>query len=196
MSYTIRPATEADAAFLPDIEQAAGTVFRSIPDLAWLADGDVISVTRHRAFIRAGLCWVATQARDGHRIAFLSAEVQPDALHIREISVIPPWQKKGIGRALVEQAADAAMARRMPALTLTTFRDIAWNAPYYERLGFVTLDEDDAGVRLSNILVDEAKHGLPADRRCAMRRTLDRAEPAPATPGPTTQGLALEPSAR
>ncbi len=191
MSYTIRPATEADAAFLPDIEQAAGTVFRSIPDLAWLADGDVISVTRHRAFIRAGLCWVATQSRDGHRIAFLSAEVQPDALHIREISVIPPWQKKGIGAALIEQVAEAAIERGMPALTLTTFRDIGWNEPFYERLGFVTLDADTVGPRLSGILADEAKHGLPAERRCAMRRSLLNAPYTPAAPG-----LALAPRSR
>jgi GNAT superfamily N-acetyltransferase len=170
MTYSIRPATEADAPYLPDIEQAAGTVFRQIPSLAWLADGDVISVTRHRAFIRAGLCWVATESQ-GHRIGFLSAEMQPDALHIREISVIPPWQGKGVGRALIETSAGAAEQRNLPALTLTTFREIGWNEPFYNRLGFVTLAEPDLGDRLAAILDDEAKHGLPKERRCAMRRS-------------------------
>lgn len=192
MTHTIRPATEADAAFLPDIEQAAGTVFRTVPDLAWLADGDLISVTRHRAFIRAGLCWVAAQTRDGHRTGFLSAEVQPDGLHIREICVIPPCQKKGIGSALVEMAAVEAAQRGFATLTLTTFRDIGWNEPFYQRLGFVTLSGDDVGSRLSGILADEARHGLPAERRCAMRRSLPGAATA-LTPNP---GLALPPSAR
>jgi GNAT superfamily N-acetyltransferase len=194
MSYTIRPATEADAAFLPDIEQAAGTVFRSIPDLAWLADGDVISVTRHRAFIRAGLCWVATLADGNHRLGFLSAEVQPDALHIREVSVIPPWQGRGIGKALVERVADEAVQRGFPALTLTTFRDIGWNEPFYQRLGFSTLGESDIGPRLSSILEDEGRHGLPRAQRCAMRRMLPIN--APASAPHDTLGLALTPRAR
>ena len=36
-----------------------------------------------------------------------------------------------------------AMAEARPTLTLTTFRDVPWNAPYYERMGFVVFEPAD-----------------------------------------------------
>ena len=38
--------------------------------------------------------------------------------------------------ALIEHVAGWARAHGSPALTLTTFTEVPWNAPYYERLGF------------------------------------------------------------
>ncbi len=60
----------------------------------------------------------------------------------------------------------------MEALTLTTFRDVPWNAPLYQRLGFELLTGPEIGERLARILVGEAERGLPGDRRCAMRLLL------------------------
>ena len=57
-------------------------------------------------------------------------------------------------------------------MTLTTFRTIPWNCPFYERLGFRTLDEADLSPRLLAVLDEEDAHGLPRDTRCAMRLTL------------------------
>lgn len=45
----IRPAMAADAEALRAIEQSAGLAFRAIAELAWLADGDNVSIERHRA---------------------------------------------------------------------------------------------------------------------------------------------------
>ena len=44
----------------------------------------------------------------------------------------------------------------MPAVTLTTFRDVPWNAPYYERLGFRTLAADEITPGLAAIRAHEA----------------------------------------
>jgi hypothetical protein len=44
----IRPAIAADAALLPEVERSAGESFRSIPDLAWLADDEVTTPDDHR----------------------------------------------------------------------------------------------------------------------------------------------------
>ncbi|CPQ92972.1 acetyltransferase [Bordetella pertussis] len=60
----------------------------------------------------------------------------------------------------------------LPAITLTTFRDLPWNQPFYARLGFATLQADGLNVRLQAILAREASLGLPAARRCAMRREI------------------------
>ncbi|ETH81148.1 acetyltransferase, GNAT family [Bordetella pertussis STO1-CHOC-0017] len=84
----------------------------------------------------------------------------------------PRQQGRGIGGRLVRAAIDAAAAAGLPAITLTTFRDLPWNQPFYARLGFATLQADGLNVRLQAILAREASLGLPAARRCAMRREI------------------------
>ncbi|GAA0328150.1 hypothetical protein GCM10009087_42940 [Sphingomonas oligophenolica] len=81
-------------------------------------------------------------------------------------------QRLGIGRHLMTVTIRAATRRRVEAVTLTTFSDVAWNAPFYERLGFRRLPRRNMGGRLSAILRSEAEAGLPARRRCAMRLIL------------------------
>ena len=55
MNIRIRPTTFNDAATLPAIERAAGERFRESPDLAWLADGEVISAEQHLEYAERGL---------------------------------------------------------------------------------------------------------------------------------------------
>jgi GNAT superfamily N-acetyltransferase len=167
---TIRLAVRNDAVLLPDIERSAGAVFRSVPDLAWIADDDVMSVEAHERLIDAGTCWIAEAAKP---IGFISAELFDADLHIWEISVHADSQGQGIGRRLIEAAVDHARRSRLAAITLTTFREIAWNEPYYARLGFVTLAEGALGPRLRNVIDTEIAHGLPGDQRCAMRLCLN-----------------------
>lgn len=156
----IRRATTADAELLPAIEQAAGTSFAAVPGLEWIAEDRVLGAEEHAAAIAAGTAWVA---ENDEPIGFLTATVAGDALHIDEIAVLPAHQGKGIGRQLIATAVDAARARGLTAVTLTTFRDVAWNAPFYARLGFVEADD----VRLAALLAGEDARGLPG--RCAMR---------------------------
>lgn len=58
------------------------------------------------------------------------------------------------------------------ALTLTTFRDIPWNAPFYTRLGFVEVEDVESHARLADLLDKEAKAGSAYDSRIAMIRFL------------------------
>ncbi|MGX9144573.1 GNAT family N-acetyltransferase [Mesorhizobium sp. 128a] len=168
---SIRIARDADAEALPSIEQSAGEAYREIEELAWIADDDNQTVERHRELIAKGTSWVATDASD-RPVAFLSAEIQDDTLHIWELAVRLDRQRSGIGRALLEEAIADAMRRRLVALTLTTFRDVIWNAPFYQKLDFQVLDGAQAGERLRQVLRREVEHGMPASRRCAMRLVL------------------------
>lgn len=164
---TIRIAQDPDAETLSDIEQSAGEAYRGIEELAWIADDDNQTVERHRELIAKGTCWVAVELED-RPVAFLSAEIQNDTLHIWELAVRLDRQRLGIGRALLEKAIADARRRRLVALTLTTFRDVIWNAPFYQRLGFRVMDDAQAGERLRQVLRREVEHGMPASRRCAM----------------------------
>ena len=168
---TIRPALAEDAEALPAIEQSAGEAFRAIPELAWLADGDNVSVERHRALIAGGACSVAADEED-RLVGFLSAGIEGDTLHIWELDVRLDRQGRGIGRALLERAIADARRRGLAGVTLTTFRAVAWNAPFYRKFGFRILEGAAIDGRLAGLLGDEAKHGMSSDQRCAMRLDL------------------------
>jgi GNAT superfamily N-acetyltransferase len=168
----IRKTQPEDAIFLPDIEKSAGAVFRSVPDLAWIADDDVMSSDQHLPLIYAGTSWVA-EDDGGDIVGFLSAEQVANALHIWEISVLEKLQGQGIGRALIKTADAFARAQGLNEVTLTTFRKLTWNELFYQRLGFETLDLNTIDDRLRHVLENELAHGLPGNRRCAMRRVID-----------------------
>jgi len=133
MTYRIRLTRVGDAPSLPAIERSAGDLFRTIPELAWLANGDDLPVERHLDFIEKGTSWVA-EGEDGHLLGFLCAEAAGDALHVWELSVALGAQRRGIGRALMMEAIACAKVREFASVTLTTFRAIAWNEPAYLRM--------------------------------------------------------------
>ena len=58
--------------------------------------------------------------------------------------------------------------------TLTTFRDVPWNAPYYTRLGFVALDPAEHGPELRALMECENRRIPTAAPRLAMRRRVHR----------------------
>ncbi len=68
------------------------------------------------------------------------------------------------GRAWV--AVDAEDQR------LITFCEVAWNRPYYERLGFRALADDDLGPGLRGRRHAERTQGLDPGQRVGMRRDL------------------------
>jgi GNAT superfamily N-acetyltransferase len=165
MTFTIRVADRADASLLPDIERSAGEAFLAIPELAWIASDEVQTTARHLELIEFGAAWVAIDS-DGAPVGFLNGEKLGDGFHILEVAVRRELQGRGLGRALIDAAAEWAKAQGLAALTLTTFRDVPWNQPFYERHGFRTLDPAELTDGLREILETEAKHGLRG--RCAM----------------------------
>ncbi len=160
-------ATEQDLPALPAIEQSAAQAFLGIEGLSWLADAPVEPVERHRTLMHLGTCWVARDEL-GQPVGFLGAEAIGADLHIWEVSVRLDHQGLGIGRALLQAAMEAARRRGLAAVTLTTFRDVPWNGPFYRRLGFREPAPGDLGERLRHVLDAEQARGLPPERRCAM----------------------------
>lgn len=62
-------------------------------------------------------------------------------------------------------------------MTLTTFAEVAWNAPYYRRLGFRDLHAGELGEQLRVLRAQEAAAGLDAWPRVAMVRPVPVASP-------------------
>ena len=166
----IRPATAADLATLQDIERAAGAAFRDV-GMPEIADDDPPSLAELAAYQQAGRAWV-TAGPDGRPVAYLLAAPVDGNLHIEQVSVHPGYAHRGLGRSLLTRAAAAARAAAQPALTLTTFTEVPWNAPYYERCGFRRLAGDELTPGLREIRRREAAHGLDRWPRTCMRRDL------------------------
>jgi GNAT superfamily N-acetyltransferase len=160
----IRPAEEADFARLREIEVLAGAAFAEVgmPDIAG-HEPPSTRVLGH--FARAGRAWV--HLADGVAGAYLLATVVDGCAHVEQVSVDPALRGRGLGRALIDHLAGWARERGMPALTLTTFRDVPWNAPYYRRIGFA---EVPAAGGLAALVAEEAGHGLDPATRVCMRR--------------------------
>jgi hypothetical protein len=56
-------------------------------------------------------------------------------------------------------------------VTLTTFRGVAFNMPFYERLGFEVIPDASVNPALRTIVNDETRRGLDPSNRVVMRRT-------------------------
>lgn len=171
MSIAIRPTRPEEAALLPAIERSAGQAFRAYPEIAWVADGDDLPAEHHALRIAEGLSWVAVDATD-QPSAFLIAERCGDALHIEELDVRQDRQGQGVGRVLLRHVIGWARAQGLTAVTLTTFRKVAWNAPFYAREGFALVEREALDARLRALLAAEAERGLRPEGRCAMRLAL------------------------
>lgn len=167
-AWSLRLARPADAEAMPAVERAAATAFADEPSIDPARTRSPEDFAR---LIRRGHSLVA-HVRDT-MAGFLVAQPFSRELHIWEMDVAPTFQRRGIGAGLVRAAQIDARNTGFRALTLTTFRDLPWNGPFYARLGFEEVTALDAHPRLAGELANEVDDGLPADRRCAMICFLD-----------------------
>jgi GNAT superfamily N-acetyltransferase len=164
----IRAVRYEELPILQDIERAAGECFRDI-GMPEIADDEDFPLEVLEAYRRAGRAWVAANDRP---VAYLLADLVDGNLHVEQVSVHPDSARRGIGRTLLDHVAGRALADGIPALTLTTFADVPWNAPYYERCGFRCLEEAELTPGLRELRDHEAALGLDRWPRVCMRRDL------------------------
>jgi GNAT superfamily N-acetyltransferase len=162
----IRPARSADLASLGAVEDSGAETFTAFGKP--LADGSPPAPPDQWAKALAdGLLWVADDPAAGV-IGFVAGELTDDGLYIEEVDVLMARQRQGHGRRLMQVAIDWARSERLAAVTLTTFRSIPWNAPFYASMGFVELDAPTP--HLAKTLANEIASGF--EDRCAMRLAL------------------------
>jgi GNAT superfamily N-acetyltransferase len=137
-----------------------------------VADDDPGSTGHLAPYAEDGRAFVAVDAAE-RPLGYLLLDVVDEAAHIEQVSVHPDHARQGIGSALIERAEAWARDRRLQALTLTTYTEVPWNGPYYERLGFHYLASDEETPGLRSIRDHERRSGLDAWPRACMRRKVE-----------------------
>jgi GNAT superfamily N-acetyltransferase len=176
--YTITTARLKDLPLLPAIELAAARL------LAGHAPESVLSETTPHDVLTAAQAhdhlWVALAG--DMPVGFAHVEVlEPTVIHLEEIDVHPDHGRRGLGKRLVMAVCAWAATAGYRAVTLTTFRDVPFNMPFYAGLGFEVIPTDELSAVLRRIVEDETRRGLDPARRVVMRRAciVDTADATP-----------------
>lgn len=165
----VRRARPADIASMQQIEIAAGSLFAEI------GMHDVAEDGAHETELLAGYiaddrAWVAEE--HGAVCGYALIDILDAQAHLEQVTVHPEYSRRGIGGVIIDHVVDWARGQGYTTITLLTFRDVAWNGPYYRRLGFVDVPDADMGPELAALRAHEAKLGLDVSIRGAMRLSL------------------------
>jgi GNAT superfamily N-acetyltransferase len=176
--YRVQAARPDEVAALPAIEVAAAARF-SDEDIAPELREHGLPESFFAAAAQEGRVFVAVERGGGQPVGFAVAKLVDGSAHLYEMDVLPEHGGRGLGGALVAAVLAWAESAGHETVTLTTFRHLPWNAPFYRKLGFEELDPGARAPELAACLRDEAAHGLDPDKRVAMRLRLS--EPTAAT---------------
>jgi GNAT superfamily N-acetyltransferase len=125
--HSIREANEADLASLPELEERSDTLFESLGIGPLPAPGSVEALRHALVVLVSG---------DPPR-GFARIELLAGRPHLEQLSVDLDHMGQGIGRALLRAAWDWVRHAGYHEMTLATYRDVPWNAPFYASEGFV-----------------------------------------------------------
>jgi len=158
---TVRPAAPSEFGLLRAIELESDQLFATV-GIGPFANDDAHDRLREVAVVFAA---------GDPPVGFVSVDIVDGCAHIDQLSVLTDHGRRGIGRALVDHAVQWARATGLPAVTLTTFRDVPWNAPFYRQVGFEVVDDPTPG--LAAVRAAERAEGLDGfGPRVAMRLEL------------------------
>lgn len=159
----MRPAGADDLALLPALEAEADRLFDDI------GVGPLPAAAGMAELLAAPCVLVAGRPPVG----FARLEIVDDHAHLEQLSVHPGHGRRGIGAELLAVSCRWAADNGHAVMTLCTFADIAWNAPFYARHGFVPVPDEQLTPGLRALRRRETELGLDAlGRRTVMAKTI------------------------
>lgn len=167
----IRPAALSEFALLPSIEAEADEAFESLTPAFGISDFPPPG----SAADYAGAFHIMVAGRPP--VALARLEIVDGQAHLEQLAVAAAYGRQGIGRALVQAAKAWALEAGFHTMTLCTFRDVPFNAPFYASCGFTELAWQEMGGELRKLRNHERDLGLDAlGPRVAMRLELNTRE--------------------
>lgn len=168
--YEIRLAVPEDVGRLADVERQASTLFDDRLEHTGLTRESLRRVSSAESLHsaqQAGRLWVAISP--AHGVAGFAVAIElGGCAHLDELDVLPAHGRMGLGSGLL--AAVCAWARQAgySAVTLSTFRDVPWNAPFYERRGFRAIAPSELSAAHVELVAAERRRRLRTDLRVVM----------------------------
>ncbi|HAE27868.1 MULTISPECIES: GNAT family N-acetyltransferase [Hyphomonas] len=168
--YDIEPALPEDIDRLIEVDLAAGQLFAPTGLLSDDALNDHVPEAVMLQAIEAGdllkIC-----APDGTPVGFALVSPRGGTLYLDQISVHPDCGGKGLGTGLMRHVLQLAKQRRLKQVTLSTFRDVPWNGPFYGKLGFREIPRKDMADWMLELERIQAE-SLDVSQRCFMVRKI------------------------
>jgi len=170
--YSISAGELDDIAALIAVDKAASTLFVPTGLLDEDALEDHVPADVFELEMPAGNVFVA---RNQHKwpVGFALTRLRGNGLYLDQVSVHPDHGKLGIGRALVIRVLTEAEIRKLPHVSLSTFRTIPWNGPFYGSMGFREIPGDKLDPYMREI-EDAQRPFMDVTKRCFMRRKVRR----------------------
>lgn len=155
---------------MTELENAGGRAYLAVPGYEWV---DALPPMSERE---------ACQAIDDGGVYFLEPDACPIGLlvlrwpkvdgatdcHLRELDVLPSHAGRGWGTFLLAETIRLAEQRGCRRVTLTTFVEVPFNGPWYQRRGFRFLEDAALTGPLREIRAQEVRAGLDRMPRKAM----------------------------
>jgi GNAT superfamily N-acetyltransferase len=169
-TYRIRLARPDEVPRLREIEDDAGTIFSGLGliDAALDVSFPLDDLAR---LVGLGQVWVGC-LEDDLPVGMVIASVRDGAVYVEEMDVLPAHGRRGLGARLLSRVCAWAAGQGHAAVTLSTFRDVPWNGPFYRKHGFRDLQPAEWTPGMRAIREKEAQHGLRVEARVFMRKEL------------------------
>lgn len=170
--YSIQTADLGDVAALISVDKAASALFAPTGLLDESALSDHVPAEVFEQEIPAGNVFVVRNVH-GWAVGFALVRLRGNGLYLDQVSVHPDHGQKGLGRGLIVKVLAEAELRKLPHVSLSTFRDIPWNGPFYASMGFKEIPQEKLEPYMIEIETAQ-KPFMDVSKRCFMRRKVRR----------------------
>lgn len=169
LPFDITRADRADIPRLVEIDIAANALFADTDLIREEGLGEHVPAHVLEAAIDAREVFVMRHKWTAQAAGFTLTSVRSDTLYLDQVSVHPDEGRQGLGRALVDRVIGDARSRGFKSVTLSTFRDLPWNGPFYKSIGFREIKREKLADWMLEIEVAQTEK-LDVSARCFMRK--------------------------
>ena len=161
----IRRATLDDASAVLTIGERADRLFagHGFPQITALPPAPIEVI---RALLAGNDAWIAET--NGVPAGFAIAGQAAGQYWLRELAVDPVLGRRGIGTAILATVLENVRSTDHAAVFLSTFREVPFNRPFYERHGFAVVEPESAAPELRRQFFSEVPPGVDPVTRVLM----------------------------
>lgn len=169
-SIPLREAVPEDESTIRAVELDAARAYAAVPGHAFCLDLPARDAAEHARVRAEGVAFVGEI--EGRLAGFLLIRPLDGHAHLLELAVALAYQRRGLGGRLIARGEAWARSQGYKEVTLTTFREVPWNEPYYRRLGYEIFEPTADRPEFRALLADEVAAGFTRTPRVAMRKRL------------------------